>query len=106
MPAALVLVDAAWTAGVLPINVTDLSANLLAYLGRKDLLGPTGPTCRGRTCRARLIRPGTVRLAPGHTSTEDEIDQTVQAPARFGRRRWLTSQSGRALAPVVLATRD
>jgi cysteine desulfurase family protein len=39
---ALFLVDAAQTAGVLPIDVQALSIDLLAFPGHKSLLGPTG----------------------------------------------------------------
>lgn len=39
---ALVLVDAAQTAGVLPIDVVELDVDLLAVTGHKGLLGPTG----------------------------------------------------------------
>lgn len=39
---ALFLVDAAQTAGVLPIDVTALGIDLLAFPGHKGLLGPTG----------------------------------------------------------------
>lgn len=36
------LVDAAQTAGVLPINVQEMKISLLAFTGHKGLLGPTG----------------------------------------------------------------
>jgi cysteine desulfurase / selenocysteine lyase len=39
---ALVLVDAAQTAGVIPIDVQAASIDLLAFPGHKSLLGPTG----------------------------------------------------------------
>ena len=38
----LFLVDAAQTAGVLPIDVQDMHIDLLAFPGHKSLLGPTG----------------------------------------------------------------
>ena len=38
----LFLVDAAQTAGVIPIDVRDMSIDLLAFPGHKSLLGPTG----------------------------------------------------------------
>src|SRR5439155_159438 len=38
----LFLVDAAQTAGVLPIDVQALAVDLLAFPGHKALLGPTG----------------------------------------------------------------
>lgn len=36
------LVDAAQTAGVLPLNMSDREADILAFTGHKSLLGPTG----------------------------------------------------------------
>lgn len=46
---ALLLVDAAQTAGVLPLSVPELGADLLAFTGHKGLLGPpgTGGLCLG-----------------------------------------------------------
>ncbi len=38
----LLLIDAAQTAGVLPIDVQELNIDLLAFPGHKGLLGPTG----------------------------------------------------------------
>src|SRR5581483_3777874 len=38
----LFLVDAAQTAGVIPIDVQEMSIDLLAFPGHKSLLGPTG----------------------------------------------------------------
>jgi cysteine desulfurase family protein len=38
----LLLVDAAQTAGVLPIDVQEMNIDLLAFPGHKSLLGPTG----------------------------------------------------------------
>ena len=39
---ALILVDAAQTAGVIPIDLHDMGIDLLAFSGHKGLLGPTG----------------------------------------------------------------
>jgi cysteine desulfurase/selenocysteine lyase len=38
----LLLVDAAQTAGVLPLNMKEMNIDLLAFTGHKALLGPTG----------------------------------------------------------------
>ncbi|NLG49862.1 MAG: aminotransferase class V-fold PLP-dependent enzyme [Chloroflexi bacterium] len=39
---SLIMVDAAQTAGVLPINVQEMDIDLLAFTGHKGLLGPPG----------------------------------------------------------------
>jgi selenocysteine lyase/cysteine desulfurase len=39
---ALLLVDAAQTAGVLPISMNEMGIDLLAFTGHKELLGPPG----------------------------------------------------------------
>ena len=39
---ALVLVDAAQTAGTLPVNILKMGIDLLAFTGHKELLGPPG----------------------------------------------------------------
>ena len=65
---ALLLVDAAQTAGVLPIDVTGQSIDLLAFPGHKGLLGPTGTG-------ALYVAPG-VHLTPmqqGGTGTHSEL---------------------------------
>jgi cysteine desulfurase family protein len=65
---ALLLVDAAQTAGVLPIDVTEQSIDLLAFPGHKGLLGPTGTG-------GLFVAPG-VDLRPlrqGGTGTRSEL---------------------------------
>jgi cysteine desulfurase family protein len=50
----LLLVDAAQTAGVLPIDVQEMHIDLLAFPGHKSLLGPTGTGALYVGPRARL----------------------------------------------------
>jgi cysteine desulfurase family protein len=50
----LFLVDAAQTAGVLPIDVQEMNIDLLAFPGHKSLLGPTGTGALYAGPRARL----------------------------------------------------
>jgi cysteine desulfurase/selenocysteine lyase len=56
----LFLVDAAQTAGVLPINVEAMQIDLLAFPGHKELLGPpgTGGLVVGERVSLRPIRQG------------------------------------------------
>jgi cysteine desulfurase family protein len=56
----LLLVDAAQTAGVLPIDVQRMYIDLLAFPGHKSLLGPTGTGALyvGRRARVRAWREG------------------------------------------------
>jgi cysteine desulfurase family protein len=56
----LFLVDAAQTAGVLPIDVQALNIDLLAFPGHKSLLGPTGTGALyvGSRARVRAWREG------------------------------------------------
>jgi cysteine desulfurase family protein len=76
---ALILVDAAQTAGVLPIDVAELSIDLLAFPGHKGLLGPTGTG-------GLYIAPG-VSLIPmrqGGTGSHSELpSQPVELPDAF-----------------------
>ncbi len=57
---ALFLVDAAQTAGVIPINVKEMQIDLLAMPGHKALLGPTGTGVLyvGSRVQARAWREG------------------------------------------------
>jgi cysteine desulfurase family protein len=51
----LLLVDAAQTAGVIPIDVQELNIDLLAFPGHKSLLGPTGTGALYVGPRARVL---------------------------------------------------
>ena len=71
---ALILVDAAQTAGVLPIDVASLGIDLLAFPGHKGLLGPTGTG-------GLYVAPG-IELRPARqggtgTRSEDERQPVV-----------------------------
>jgi len=74
---ALFLLDAAQTAGVLPIDVREMGLDLLAFPGHKALLGPTGTG-------GLYVAPG-VRLSPlrqGGTGTRSEEErQPEELPA-------------------------
>lgn len=71
IPEIPLLIDAAQTAGVLPIDVQDLRADMLAFSGHKGLYGPmgTGGLCVG----------GNIRLDPfiqgGTGSRSEELRQ-------------------------------
>src|SRR6516165_7816752 len=56
----LLLVDAAQTAGVVPIDVQEMNVDLLAFPGHKSLLGPTGTGALyvGPRARVRAWREG------------------------------------------------
>ncbi len=67
---ALFLLDAAQTAGILPIDVSGMAIDLLAFPGHKGLLGPTGTG-------GLYVAPG-VRLSPmrqGGTGTRSEEER-------------------------------
>jgi len=74
---SLFLLDAAQTAGVLPIDVREMGLDLLAFPGHKALLGPTGTG-------GLYVAPG-VRLSPlrqGGTGTRSEEEkQPEELPA-------------------------
>ncbi|MHB9863578.1 aminotransferase class V-fold PLP-dependent enzyme [Streptomyces sp. YIM S03343] len=76
---ALILVDAAQTAGVLPIDVTAQGIDLLAVPGHKGLLGPTGTG-------ALFVASG-VELTPmrqgGTGSRSEELSQPDEMPDRL-----------------------
>jgi cysteine desulfurase family protein len=69
---ALLLVDAAQTAGVLPIDVQAMNIDLLAFPGHKSLLGPTGTGALYVGPRARLLRPWREGGTGGDSSSETQ----------------------------------
>lgn len=73
---ALVLLDAAQTAGALPIDVAALGVDLLAFPGHKGLLGPTG-------VGGLYVAPGLrlMALKQGGTGTRsEEVRQPEELP--------------------------
>ncbi|MFO0841207.1 MAG: aminotransferase class V-fold PLP-dependent enzyme [Gemmataceae bacterium] len=67
----LFLVDAAQTAGVLPIDVQAMNIDLLAFPGHKSLLGPTGTGALYVGSRAR-VRPWREGGTGGDSSSETQ----------------------------------
>ena len=66
---AVLLVDAAQTAGVLPIDVVEMGIDLLAFPGHKGLLGPTGT---GGLYVSPDLRVTPLRQGGTGTRSEDE----------------------------------
>ena len=73
MPGTPILLDAAQTAGVVPIDMQALDIDLLAFTGHKGLLGPTGTggLVIGERVRAERIAP----LIQGGTGTKSESEE-------------------------------
>ncbi|MGQ9555839.1 MAG: aminotransferase class V-fold PLP-dependent enzyme [Anaerolineae bacterium] len=77
-----ILVDAAQTAGVLPIDMQALDIDMLAFTGHKGLLGPTGTggLCLGPRVDSERLRP----LVYGGTgSRSEEESQPNFLPDRY-----------------------
>ena len=88
---AAVLLDAAQTAGHIPISMQDMGIEFLATAGHKGLLGPlgTGVLCLG-TDQERTLRP----LRYGGTGTSSEyLEQPFEMPSRY--------ESGNANVPGI-----
>jgi len=69
----LLLVDAAQTAGVLPIDMPAQKIDLLAFAGHKGLLGPQGT---GGLCLGDRVDPGRLRpLRRGGTGSHSEFEE-------------------------------
>jgi cysteine desulfurase family protein len=79
--AAFVLVDAAQTAGHLPIDFDRWGVDLLACSGHKGLLGPLGT---GLLCIAESVASELQPLREGGTGSQSELDlQPESLPDRF-----------------------
>ncbi|MFS8639409.1 MAG: aminotransferase class V-fold PLP-dependent enzyme [Symbiobacteriaceae bacterium] len=79
---ALVLVDAAQTAGTVPIDMVALGIDLLAFTGHKGLLGPTGTggLILGERVNAAEMKP----LVRGGTGSRSALErQPPDLPDRF-----------------------
>ena len=78
---AMVLLDAAQTAGHWPLNMADLGVDFLAAAGHKGLLGPLGT---GILCIRRGLEQELEPLRFGGTGTSSEsLTQPDAMPARF-----------------------
>ncbi|MGC8785929.1 MAG: aminotransferase class V-fold PLP-dependent enzyme [Anaerolineae bacterium] len=69
----LLLVDAAQTAGAYPIDMNQMSIDLLAFTGHKALFGPqgTGGLCLGERVELGRLRP----LTRGGTGSQSELEE-------------------------------
>ena len=79
---ALLLMDAAQTAGCIPIDVRNLGADLLAFTGHKGLLGPpgSGGLVIGERVDAAIMEP----LVHGGTGSSSEFEHQPEAlPDKF-----------------------
>lgn len=79
---ALLLVDAAQTAGYLPLDVAAMGIDLLAFTGHKALQGPsgTGGLILGEGVEAEALRP----LCRGGTGSGSESEEQPEAlPDKF-----------------------
>jgi cysteine desulfurase family protein len=76
------LVDAAQTAGVVPIDMPALGIDFLAFTGHKGLLGPsgTGGLILGDRVDTRLLRP---LMAGGTGSRSESEEQPEDLPDKF-----------------------
>ncbi len=79
---ALLLVDAAQTAGALPINIEKTGIDLLAFTGHKELQGPTGI---GGLVLGQRVDPGAIEpLMSGGTGSRSEFEeQPEDLPDKF-----------------------
>ena len=79
---ALLLVDAAQTAGAMPIDVEAMGIDLLAFTGHKGLLGPTG--IGGLIIGSKVITSLLEPLMRGGTGSQSALEeQPDQLPDKF-----------------------
>jgi cysteine desulfurase / selenocysteine lyase len=79
---ALLLVDAAQTAGVVPIDMTLMDIDLLAFTGHKGLHGPPGTG--GLILREKGLADNMVPLLRGGTGSRSEFEiQPEDCPDKF-----------------------
>ena len=79
---ALLLVDAAQTAGVLPIDMTEMGIDLLAFTGHKGLQGPPG--CGGLVIGEAMDVSRLEPLVRGGTGSHSEFEeQPDDLPDRY-----------------------
>ena len=110
---ALFLLDAAQTAGVLPIDVGEMGLDLLAFPGHKALLGPTGTggSMLQRECGCRRC----ARAAPAPVPRRSASQRSFRRPSRsapstpLASRGWArpcaTSSSGGSMRSVPTRSR-
>lgn len=88
---AAVLLDAAQTAGHIPISMQDMGIEFLATAGHKGLLGPLGT---GVLCIANGLENSLRPLRYGGTGTNSEfLEQPLEMPSRY--------ESGNANVPGI-----
>jgi cysteine desulfurase / selenocysteine lyase len=82
----LFCLDAAQTAGVLPVSIKELNVDLLAFPGHKSLLGPTGTGALyvGERCpQSSLVVDDTARFNPWREGGTGGDSATPTQPAEF-----------------------
>ncbi len=86
----LFCLDAAQTAGVLPISIKDLNVDLLAFPGHKSLLGPTGTgalyigdRCPGPGAGSSRVEDDTERFNPWREGGTGGDSSTPTQPSEY-----------------------
>ncbi len=92
---ALVIVDAAQTAGARPVDMTELGADVLCFTGHKSLMGPQGT---GGLC----IRPG-VEIRPFKVGGTGVQSYSVTQPEDWPTRLEAGTLNGHGIAGLSAA---